>query len=63
MLVRILRNKGYYDYVKPQMLDRLIEAEEIISFYRTSGPVVLGVDPVRRAENKSYVGEERRLAA
>lgn len=63
MLVRILRNKGYYDYVKPQMLDRLIETEEIISFYRTSGPVVLGVDPVRRAENKSYTGEERRLAA
>lgn len=63
MLVRILRNMGYYDYVKPQMLDRLIETEEIISFYRTSGPVVLGVDPVRRAENKSYTGEERRLAA
>ena len=48
MLVRILRDKGYYDYVKPQMLDRLIETEEIISFYRTSGPVVLGVNPVRR---------------
>jgi hypothetical protein len=63
MLVRILRNKGYYDYVKPQMLDRLIETEEIVSFYRTSGPVVLDVDPVRRAPNTSYAGDERRLAA
>jgi len=63
MLVRILRDKGYYDYVKPQMLDRLIETEEIISFYRTSGPVVLGVDPVRRSQNQAYPGDERRLAA
>jgi len=63
MLVRILRNDGYYDYVKPQMLDRLIAKEEIISFYRIRGLVVLGVDPVRRTENKAYAGDERRLAA
>jgi hypothetical protein len=63
MLIRILRNKGYYDYVKPQMLDRLIETEEIVSFYRTSGPVVLGVDPVRSSQSKAYTGDERRLAA
>jgi hypothetical protein len=25
MLVRVLHNDGYYDYVKPQLLDRLIE--------------------------------------
>jgi len=63
MLVRILRNKGDYDYVKPQMLDRLIETEEIVRFYRASGPVVLGVDPVRRTQNKAYGGDERRRAA
>jgi hypothetical protein len=63
MLIRILRNKGYYDYVKPQMLDRLIETEELVSFYRTSGPVVLGVDPVRSSQSKAYTGDERRLAA
>ena len=63
MLVRILRNKGYYDYVKPQMLERLIEAEEIVSFYRNSGPVVLGVDPVRSSQSKAYAGNERRFAA
>ena len=63
MLVRILRNKGCYDYVKPQMLDHLIATEEIVSFYRASGPVVLGVDPVRRTHNKAYAGDERRFAA
>ena len=63
MLVRILRNKGYYDYVKPQMLERLIEAEEIVSFYRNSGPVVLGVDPVRSSQSKAFAGDERRFAA
>ncbi len=63
MLVRILRNKGYYDYVKPQMLERLIETEEIVSFYRNSGPVVLGVDPVRSSQSKAYAGDERRFAA
>lgn len=63
MLVRVLHNKGYYDYVKPQMLDRLIETKEIISFYRTTGPVVLGIDPVRSSQHKSFQGSERRLAA
>ena len=63
MLIRILRNKGYYDYVKPQMLERLIETEEIVSFYRNSGPVVLGVDPVRSSQSKAYAGDERRFAA
>ena len=62
MLVRILRNKGYYDYVKPHMLHHLIETEEIVSFYRTSGPVVLGVDPVRSSQSKAFAGDERRFA-
>lgn len=63
MLVRVLRNAGYYDYVKPGMLDRLIEKEEIISFYRQSGVVVLGVDQIRSKRHSSYSGPERRLAA
>lgn len=63
MLVRVLLNDGNYDYVKPQLLDRLIEAEEIISFYRKSGVVVLGIDAVRSAHNKPYAGCERRYAA
>ncbi len=63
MLIRVMRNKGYYDYVKPQLLDRLIESEEIISFYRNSGVVVLGIDAVRSSQRTPYTGSERRLAA
>ena len=39
MLIRVMRNEGSYDYVKPQLLDRLIQSEEIVSFYRESGAV------------------------
>ena len=63
MLIRVMRNKGYYDYVKPQLLDRLIEDEEIISFYRASGVVVLGAGSLRSAQKQHYAGSERRLAA
>lgn len=63
MLIRVMRNAGYYDYVKPQLLDRLIEAEEIISFYRQSGVVVLRAGTIRSSQRRHYVGDERRLAS
>ena len=61
MLVRVMHNNGNYDYVKPQLLDRLIDEKKITSFYRQSGVVVLGVDPVRAAKNLPYDGIERRI--
>ena len=63
MLIRVMHNKGSYDYVKPQLLNLLIKNEEIISFYRESGVVVLGADLVRSSQRKQYVGSERRLAS
>ncbi|RLB60992.1 MAG: hypothetical protein DRH08_14545 [Deltaproteobacteria bacterium] len=63
MLIRVMHNKGHYDYVKPQLLDRLIATEEIISFYRNGGVVVLGVDRVRSSRKTPYNGFERRIAA
>jgi len=63
MLIRVLHNTGYYDYVNPQTLERLIESEEIISFYRQNGPVVLGVDRVRSSQRSDYGGPDRRIAA
>lgn len=63
MLIRVMHNAGYYDYVKPQLLDRLIKNEEIISFYRESGVVVLGADHVRSSQKTHYDGSERRFAA
>jgi len=61
MLIRVLYNDGYYDYVKPQLLDQLIELNGIISFYRQSGPAVLGVDRVRSSRRSDYDGAERRV--
>ena len=63
MLVLVLHNDGYYDYVEHQLLDRLIETEEIVSFCRNRGPVILGFDSVRSSQKKLYVGSERRIAS
>jgi hypothetical protein len=63
MLVRVLHNDGHYDYVKPQLLDRLIEADEIISFYRSNGVVVVGIDNVRSSKQHLYAGCDRRYAS
>lgn len=60
MLIRVMRNEGYYDYVKPQLLDRLIETEKIISFYRQSGVVVLGADVIRSSQRNPHPGVDRR---
>ncbi len=63
MLIRVMHNEGYYDYVKPQILDRLIATKKIISFYRQSGVVVLGADTLRSSQREHYAGDERRLAS
>lgn len=60
MLLRVLLNDGYYDYVKSQHLERLINTCGIISFYRKNGVVVLGVDRVRSSQEGSYAGSDRR---
>ena len=61
MLLRVLYKKGFYDFVKPEVLTRLIETEQIDRFYRRSGEVNLGIDTIRSAHQKeSYAGIERR---
>ena len=62
-MIRVMWSKGYFDYVKPQMLDTLIERRQIISFRRQDGVVLLGVDPVRSRGKFNYGGEERRKIA
>lgn len=62
MLLRVLYNDGYYDYVKPQLLERLIQTRRIVSFYRKDEVVVLGIDRVRDSRGRSYRGNERRGA-
>ena len=61
MLLRVFYKKGFYDYVKPEVLNSLIETEQIDRFYRKSGEVTLGIDSIRSAHQKeSYTGLERR---
>jgi len=60
MLIRVLWNKGQFDYVKPHILDHLIRRREIVSFRRRSGNVHIGVDPVRGEGGRPYSGDERR---
>lgn len=62
MLIRVLHEEGYYDYVKPQFLDYLIAHKKIISFYRKTGVAVLGVHEIRSEhEAAGYIGPERRF--
>lgn len=61
MLIKVLHNDGYYDYVKPVYLNYLIKEEKIISFYRKSGVAVLGLHKIRSHNQDDYVGHERRF--
>lgn len=63
MLIPVIYPDGRHDLVKPFILDRLIDREEVRSFKRSSGWVALGVDPVRtRRGDNGYQGAERRSA-
>lgn len=60
MLIRIRHNSGACDYVKPHVLDRLIDEQAIISFHRADGVAVLGVHPVRYRQVDHYGRADRR---
>jgi hypothetical protein len=60
MLISVVYENGRQDMVKPYVLDRLIDKQEITSFRRSSGWVVLGRDPIRASQRKIYCIPERR---
>ncbi|QWV91862.1 hypothetical protein KP004_11530 [Geomonas oryzisoli] len=61
MLVQVHWTNKRYDYVKDYMLESLIEAGVVARFLRSSGWVIVGVDPIRSSRvKKSYAGPERR---
>jgi len=61
LLIRVVYPDGKYDMVNGAALDRLIEKKAIRSFRRSSGWVLLGVDPVRNPKSQvEYAGEKRR---
>jgi hypothetical protein len=61
MMISVRYKDGTYDRVKDVYLDHLIGANKVEVFWRSSGPVVVGRDPVRGQANASlYRGVERR---
>lgn len=61
MLISVRYKDGTYDRINEVYLDQLIRAQKIEVFWRTSGPVVVGRDPIRGQHNASlYRGIERR---
>ncbi|MBL0226304.1 MAG: hypothetical protein IPQ16_12295 [Geobacteraceae bacterium] len=48
MLIQIMFPDNHQDFVKPGMLDPLIESRTITRFKRSSGWVTIGIDPVRK---------------
>ena len=53
MLIQVVYADNHHDFVKPHILDSLIELRKISMFKRSSGWVTVGTDPVRRARRDS----------
>lgn len=48
MLIQVVFSDNHHDFVKPNLLDALIESRKISKFKRSDGWVTLGTDPVRK---------------
>ena len=53
MLIQVIYADNHHDFVKPTMLDTLIESRKISQFKRSSGWVTIGMDPIRKARRES----------
>ena len=49
MLIQVIYPDNHHDFVKPSILDTLIESGTIMKFRRSSGWVTVGTDPVRKS--------------
>jgi hypothetical protein len=62
MLIQVVFSDNHFGYFENYELDRLLELHQVARFRRSSGWVVIGVDPVRSEfiEPTPYSGPERR---
>lgn len=60
MMIRVLYTDNTSGMIKDYLLDELISSGKIVAFYRSSGWVAVGRDPVRKDAPPSYNGQERR---
>ena len=59
MQIEVIHRDYSTELVDDSVLDRMIDAGEIIAFRRSSGLVLIGMDPIRRGLS-NYTGPERR---
>ena len=61
MRIRVMYDDGRLGMVKPQLLDKLLGEENVTSFMRSEGWVVVGRDTIRsHRRSLGYDGAERR---
>lgn len=59
MMIRVLYKDNSSGMVRDYALDELISSGKIVAFYRSSGWVAVGRDPVRKSA-QPFEGAERR---
>jgi len=60
MLIRVKYVDDRFDMVRPESLDRLLEAGKVQEFQRRDGWVMPGIGNLRRQNRNDYGGIERR---
>lgn len=60
MMVPVMLKNGMDEIVATQVLDRMLEADQVMFFKRSDGWVVVGRDTIRGMGGNLYRGRERR---
>ena len=60
MLIRVKYVDQRFDMVRPEILDRLIEAGKVMEFQRRDGWVMPGIGDLRRKNRNYFSGPDRR---
>lgn len=61
MLIRVKYVDERFDMVRPDILDRLLEAGKVQEFQRSDGWVMPGMGRLRGNSRNSYSGPDRRM--
>ena len=61
MLISVLFENNQYGVIKKARIEEFINSGKITKFFRSSGWVTIGVDPIRKAHH-SHVEERRKTA-
>jgi hypothetical protein len=62
MLISVLYEDNTFGMIKRTRIEKFIISGKITKFYRSSGWVTIGVDPIRKADH-SHLGERREISS